>query len=215
MRRTASTTYDSAMTEVSVSAEAVRERVLDAATQCLLESGLDARLHAAIAERAGLSRPTVYKYVGDQSAILQAVLDREIDSFFTAAVPLLTKSEDLENDLVDAVVFVVGYARRHELLQKGLQEHPELVLPALTTESGPLLDRIHGLFDDQLERSLTAAGSAADPRTVVEWIFRIIVSLVITPAGPATESADDLRTYIGGLLELTEVVARSSSAAAR
>jgi hypothetical protein len=49
----------------------------------------------------------------------------------------------------------------------------------------------------------------------VEWIFRIIVSLVITPAGPATESADDLRTYIGGLLELTEVVARSSSAAAR
>ena len=209
----ASTTYDSAMTEVSVSAGAVRERILDAATQCLLESGLDARLHAAIAERAGLSRPTVYKYVGDQSAILQAVLDREIDAFFTAVVPLLTQSEDLENDLVDAVVFVVGYARRHELLQKGLREHPELVLPALTTESGPLLDRVHGLFDDQLERSLTAAGSEADPRTVVEWIYRIIVSLVI--AGPAAESADDLRRYIGGLLDLTEVVARSSFRARR
>jgi len=96
-----------------------------------------------------------------------------------------------------------------------LREHPELVLPALTTESGPLVDRIHGLFDDQLARSLAAAGSGADPPTVVEWIYRIIVSLVITPAGPATESADDLHSYIGGLLDLTDVVARSSSAAAR
>ena len=30
------------------------------------------RLHAAIAERSGYSRPTVYKYVGDQQAIIGA-----------------------------------------------------------------------------------------------------------------------------------------------
>src|SRR5689334_16824710 len=45
------------------SAQRIRERILDAATQCLLDEGLDARLHAMIAERAGISRPTVYKYI--------------------------------------------------------------------------------------------------------------------------------------------------------
>ncbi len=78
----------------------IRERILDAATACLLDQGLDARLHAAIAERAGISRPTVYKYVGDQAAIVAAILERELDRFFAAAVPVLRRSDDLEAHLV-------------------------------------------------------------------------------------------------------------------
>jgi AcrR family transcriptional regulator len=195
------------MTQVSGPAGEVRDRILDAATQCLLESGLDARLHAAIAERAGLSRPTLYKYVGDQTAILDAVRDREIESFFTAAVPLLSRTDDLRAGLVDAIVFVVEYGRRHTLLQKALREHPELILPALTTESGPLVDRIHGMFTDQIGRALDSVGADLDTRVVVEWIFRIIVSLITTPSGPDTESPERLRAYIDGLLQLSGLVA--------
>ena len=195
------------MTEVTSSADGVRDRILDAATQCLLESGLDARLHAAIAERAGLSRPTLYKYVGDQTAILDAVRDREIEAFFTAAVPMLSQSEDLRKDLVDAVVFVVGYARQHELLQKALREHPELILPALSTESGPLVDRIHRMFAGQLERAIAAIGADLDTRVVVDWIYRIIVSLITTPSGPSTETPEQLREYIAGLVQLSGVLA--------
>jgi AcrR family transcriptional regulator len=195
------------MAQVPASADGVRDRILDAATQCLLESGLDARLHAAIAERAGLSRPTLYKYVGDQTAILDAVRDREIEAFFTAAVPLLSRTDDLRAGVVDAIVFVVGYGRRHTLLQKALREHPELILPALTTESGPLLDRIHGVFADQLERAISAVGADLDTRVVAEWIFRIIVSLITTPSGPDTETPEQLREYIDGLVQLSGLVA--------
>lgn len=202
------------MTEVSAPADEVRERILDAASQCLLESGLDARLHATIAERAGLSRPTLYKYVGDQAAILQAVLDREIDRFFVAAVPLLRGSDDLQSSLVDAIVFVVRYARGHELLQKALREHPELVLPALTTESGPLVDRIHGLFAEQLERAVAGLDVQLDVRTVVEWSYRLAISLITTPSGPPTRTDDELRAYIGGLLDLAAVLSPSRTPAA-
>ena len=195
------------MTDVTSSADGVRDRILDAATQCLLESGLDARLHAAIAERAGLSRPTLYKYVGDQTAILDAVRDREIEAFFTAAVPLLSSTDDLRTGLVDAVVFVVGYGRRHTLLQKALREHPELILPALTTESGPLVDRIRGMFADQLERALADVGADLDTRVVIDWVYRIIVSLITTPSGPRTETSAQLRDYIDGLVQLSGLVA--------
>lgn len=195
------------MAQVPVSPDDVRDRILDAATQCLLESGLDARLHAAIAERAGLSRPTLYKYVGDQTAILDAVRDREFEAFFAAAVPLLSSMDDLRDGLVDAVVFVVGYARRHQLLQKALREHPELILPALTTDSGPLVDRIHGMFAEQLGRALAAVDADLDTRVVVEWIYRIIVSLITTPSAPHTETTEQLREYIDGLVQLSGLVA--------
>src|SRR5688572_11971072 len=57
-------TYDSAMTAVTPlrrgppdpdAAARIRERILDAATECMLAEGIDARLHAMIAERAGIS----------------------------------------------------------------------------------------------------------------------------------------------------------------
>lgn len=188
----------------------LRERILDAATEVLLEEGLDARLHARIAERAGLSRPTVYKHVGDQAAILDAVLDREVSAFFTAAVPVLGTSDDLGHDLVDAVVFVVRYARSHALLQKSLREHPELILPALTTEAGALLDRVHAVFADQLGRALVLAGSDLDVRNAEEWIFRVIVSLITTPTGPPTARDEDLRAYIAGLVKLSGLVSATS-----
>lgn len=183
-------------------AERVRERVLDAAAECLLEEGLGGRVHARIAERAGLSRPTVYKYVGDQDAILAAIVDREFERFVDAVLPALRTSDDLERHLVDAVVFVVDYARGHALLQKALRDHPELVLPALTTQSGPMLERSVQLFEDQLGRALALAGSDLDARTAVEWMFRLIVSLITTP-GSVGEGADDVRRSVRALVRLT------------
>jgi AcrR family transcriptional regulator len=183
----------------------IRERILDAATECLLAEGLDARLHAMIAERAGISRPTVYKYVGDQAAIVAAILDRELDQFFGAAVPLLRRSDDLEAHLVDAIVFVVDYGRGHALLQKALREHPELILPALTTESGPLVERVVTLFEEQLGRALSQAGSGSSddvltPRAAAEWGYRIVISLITTPT-PALDE-EGTRQYVASLVRL-------------
>lgn len=181
----------------------IRERILDAATECLLTEGLDARLHAMIAERAGISRPTVYKYVGDQAAIVAAILEREYDRFFSLAVPILRTSDDLEAHLVGAIAFVVEYARDHALLQKALVEHPEVILPALTTASGPLVERVVALFEDQLGRGLSrtpSTRSGLSPRAAAEWAFRIVVSLITTP----TEAlrAEGTEAYVGSLVRL-------------
>lgn len=182
-------------------AERIRERILDAATACLLAEGLDARLHTMIAERAGISRPTVYKYVGDQAAIVTAVLDRELDQFFGAVVPILRTSDDLETHLIDAIVFVVDYARAHVLLQKALSEYPELILPVLTTGSGPLVERVVALFEAQLGRALDRTGSRSlTPREVAEWMYRIVVSLIATPT--IGLDRDGTRRYVDSLIRL-------------
>jgi len=210
--------YDAAMSSVTPlrpgpadpdAAGRIRERILDAATECLLAEGLDARLHAAIAERAGVSRPTVYKYVGDQDAIFGAVLDRELDRFFDAVLPVLRSSEDLEGDLVNGVVFIVDYARQHALLQKALLEHPELILPALSIRSGPTVERVVALFDEQLGRALSRAASTdLSPREVAEWLFRIVVSLITTPTVGLDQ--DGIRRYVDSLVRLMALGANES-----
>jgi len=191
-------------------AERIRERILDAATECLVAEGLDARLHAMIAERAGISRPTVYKYVGDQAAIVAAVLEREFDKFFDAAVPILRRSDDLEAHLIDGIVFVVEYARSHVLLQKALAEHPELILPVLTTGAEPLIDRVVDLFGDQLSRALDqAVPTPLTPRAAAEWSYRIVVSLITTPT--AALDREGTRSYVESLVRLTDIAGLESS----
>lgn len=184
-------------------AERIRDRILDAATACLVEDGLAGRVHARIAERAGISRPTVYKYVGDQDAILAAVVDREFDRFVDAVLPYLSSSDDIRAHLVDAVVFVVEYARGNDLLQKSLRDHPEVLLPALTTGSGPLLERTAEVFGDQLGRALDLAGATGvTARDAVEWMFRIIVSLITAP-GAAAADPEEVRRSARALVQLT------------
>lgn len=200
-----STTYDASMTEVSAPDD-VRERILDAATECLIESGIDARLHATIAERAGVSRPTVYKYVGDQTAILRAVLDREVERFFAAATPVFTAmNEDESQGLDDAIVFVVDYARRHTLLQMALHRYPGLILPALTTNSEALVEGVVAAFSEHVEQRLARTGGEGDVRAIVEWAYRIAVSLVITPSSSTQDDAT-LRLHLADLAALNDLI---------
>ncbi len=195
-------------------AERIRGRILDAATAVLLEEGLDVRLHAVIAERAGVSRPTVYKYVGDQDAIIAAVLDRELDDFFAAVLPILRSSDDLERHMVDGLAFVVDYGRKHPLLQKALAEHPGIIIPALTVGASRVIDRVAELFEDQLTRSLERAGATAlTPRAAAEWLYRVVVSLLVTPTPATLGTPEELADYLRDGFRLLAIGARRSDEA--
>lgn len=53
---------------------AARERLLEAAAGCVARDGLAALSMAGVAEEAGVSRPTVYRYFADRGALLEATL---------------------------------------------------------------------------------------------------------------------------------------------
>ncbi|WP_149361121.1 TetR/AcrR family transcriptional regulator [Lolliginicoccus suaedae] len=177
-------------------------RILDAAEECLMQSGFRARVHAAIAKRAGLSRPTVYKYFGDQTAIIEALFEREVNSFLNRLRPVIEGGTHAKARLVDSVVFVVSYAREHELLQKSLKEDPQVVTHLLTSQGQPLIERVAAFMSPYFTR-----GDAAemDERALVpmaEWIYRVVTSLITTPGVVDTESPEKLRVFVTELMEL-------------
>jgi AcrR family transcriptional regulator len=181
----------------------VRDRILDAAEQCLLDAGIGARLHARIAERAGVSRPTVYKYVGDQDAIVQALLHRDIARMHAEAEPILGRSGPLRERFIETIVFIVGFARRHALLQQGLRENPATILPWLTVYSEPIIEQGVAFVGPYIKRAI-ASGEfpTVDPRVVVEWCGRLVLSLITTPGTIRIDSPGQLRRYVGDLLDI-------------
>ncbi len=59
-------------------AEAQRERILGAAQKCFIESGFHAASMASIAETAGMSAGLMYRYFENKSAIVLAIIERQL-----------------------------------------------------------------------------------------------------------------------------------------
>lgn len=59
--------------------QAQRERILQAAQCCFIEYGFHAASMARIAETAGMSPGLIYRYFDSKSAIIQAIVERQLD----------------------------------------------------------------------------------------------------------------------------------------
>ena len=58
-------------------AEARREQLLDATKELVAEDGFHAVSIEAVARRAGITRPIVYRHFDDLPALLEALVERE------------------------------------------------------------------------------------------------------------------------------------------
>ncbi|GAY16759.1 TetR/AcrR family transcriptional regulator [Mycobacterium sp. shizuoka-1] len=90
-------------------------RILDAAAAIADEQGVDAATTRAIADRAGVSYPSLYRFFADRDAILDELMERhcaEIDARCVAAEQTwtITSIADLLNNEID---LHVDYYRRH------------------------------------------------------------------------------------------------------
>lgn len=59
------------------------ERILDAAGALLEESGVDAVTTRAIAERAGITAPSLYRFFADREQVLDALLEQHLERLST------------------------------------------------------------------------------------------------------------------------------------
>lgn len=75
----AATALRSRSSKVEARAQAQRERILLAAQRCFIEYGFHAAGMAKIAETAGMSPSLIYRYFENKGAIIQAIVQRQLD----------------------------------------------------------------------------------------------------------------------------------------
>ena len=78
-----------------------RERILEAAEKCFIESGFHAASMAQIAQTAELSAGLIYRYFDSKAMIVTAIIERHLETDGTCAIGRLNSPEDVCDAMLD------------------------------------------------------------------------------------------------------------------
>lgn len=183
----------------------LHERILEAAGSRLRSTGLRGINVSRVAAEAGVSRPTVYRHVGGATDIVRELIARELARYFDAVSPVMDAPEPIGERFVEALRFTVTFARENAVLQSLLAEESATVLPLLTLEARPILERAVELLTPHLVRARQSGEiDITDLPAAAEWAARMTLSLVLTPPLTSTvDSEERLRGFVAELLRRT------------
>jgi AcrR family transcriptional regulator len=173
----------------------VRDRLIDAAEECMRTKGIRATTVSEVAELAGVSRGWLYRHFPDKISLLGAALVRLNDAYWSEAHVLLEGVDGLDRQLAAGIRHGrTAYDDPGAILLKLRMDEPEEF--AACAGAG-----VQGLVPDLAEfwsRYLIAARDRGDIHPDVdiaeasEWVARAIISLATVPGAqldPADHSA--------------------------
>lgn len=141
-----------------------------------------------VAQRAKVSRVTVYRRFPSKAALVDAVAMRELRRFLDDLNAAIADIEDPGDMIVEGFVFTLHAVRTHRLLQRLLESEPEAVLPHLTVDGSPFIAAAREFIVDR-RRRLDPDRDEDDIRTVADIVVRLVLSFLLTP--PQTVDLDD------------------------
>src|SRR5215217_7324785 len=97
-----------------------------------------------VAQRAGLSRATVYTRFPSKDALVTAAVHREATALIETVLAAVAEVDDLREALEVAVLATMRLARAHPLLDRVVQTEPERLVPLLTTDDSLVMPALRG-----------------------------------------------------------------------
>ncbi|MFD4442833.1 TetR/AcrR family transcriptional regulator [Nocardia sp. NPDC058519] len=156
------------------------EKLLDSALSAFLDFGIKRTSMGEIARRAGISPATLYRRYESKNELVEAVGVREAQRYVTEIDERVRAVTEPDEQLVEIFVAFVTTIAGNELLRRLLSTEPEIILPRLTTEAGPILAVGRAYLAEKL-RELQVP--EFDPDLVAEIMARLALSLALTPDG--------------------------------
>ena len=180
-----------------------RDRIVEAAVALTTESGWSAVTMAAIAERVGVSRQTVYNELGSKEGLAEAMILRELARFLAVVESAFDRHPD---DLVAAVraatYGVLELAQDNKLLHavvSATHGADTELLPLLTTHAEPLLAAAKEVVAERVAPYRTGL-DAERLAVAIDVVVRVVLSHVMQPSGPPAEAADGIAWMAGRAL---------------
>lgn len=162
----------------------VRDRLIDAAEQCLTAKGIRATTVSEVAEVAGVSRGWLYRHFPDKAELLGAAIVRLNEAFWAESQARLDAVEGLD----ERIAVGVALARRESeapgaLVLKLRQQEPEAFTACAGLGVRGLVPEIAAFWKPYLYAAVDAGEIHPDTdcAEAAEWIARIIVSLATVP----------------------------------
>lgn len=164
----------------------MREQVLAAAGELASIRGWDRVRVADLAERAEVSRPSIYKEFGDRAGIGRALVQRETDNFLRGVAEALERpGTDVAACLVGAVSYALHESAENPLISavlRAARHGTDGLLPFLASRPDPIFDSARSLLEAWLTHREPTDGAwrTADAADVA---VRLTLSHMLLPAG--------------------------------
>lgn len=159
------------------------EKLLESALSAFLDFGIKRTSMGEIARRAGISPATLYRRYESKNDLVEAVSVREAQRFVAEIDKRVQKVEGVEEQLVEIFVAVITEIAGNELLRRLLRTEPDLILPRLTTDAGPIIAVGRTYLAEKLRELRSGADDNFDVELVAEIMARLALSLALTPDG--------------------------------
>jgi AcrR family transcriptional regulator len=165
-------------------ADAVSERILDAALDLAGASGLRNLTMDQVARRAGVGRMTVYRRFGDRDGLVQALTVRESRRCLAELDSAADVSQPMEEQIAEGFVVSLRLAATHPLLARLATAEGDVVLQTLTARRGGVFTVATTFLAERLRAAQRSGVLPADVDVdaVAELLVRLTMSFVLLPA---------------------------------
>jgi AcrR family transcriptional regulator len=187
----------------------LREHLLDAASEALIDGGWNHLKMTDIANAVGVSRQTVYNEFGNKTKLGEALALREATRFLEGVSDRLDEHpDDLAKAIHAAIEYTLRQAADNPLLRAVLtatRGGATELLPFVTSRSAPILVAATSVLLTYLHKHWPEIELDDDQRRiVVESVVRLVVSHLVMPLASAQEVADQISWMASRILRLPE-----------
>lgn len=176
----------------------VQHRILDAAEECLRRFGAANTTMEDVAEAAGISRATLYRYFNGRDGVLLGVAGRDMERYLSRLGTHLDSFTDPHDALLEFCIRVIRSARRDDTLALlfGRNNDPGRGAPP-PGAFDMLFARSVAFLSPYLEywQQAGAIHAELDPSDAAEWTLRAVASLIMIP-GVTPRQGDELEAYL-------------------
>lgn len=174
--------------------EEARRRIVDAAGRCIVRRGNTQFRMGEVADEAGVSRSTVYRYFPGRDDVLLGLILIRVDTALGELVRSLPHPDDPVRSVPEMVLTRVESVHGDALNQALFAAESTAVSTALEKGSRPIAELLLRHYQPLLERWKLAGRLHADldPHSVVQWLHTTTMFL-LTPSWRDRPVADKRR----------------------
>ena len=181
----------------------LRDRLLDAAAAAFREQGWRRLTMAKIADRAGVSRQTVYNEFGTKQQMAEQLIMRELETFLAIVSDRFAAEDEFVPAVRSAVEGALVTAQRNPLLRSVLEseQNGDADLLPIIVQSQWLVDRASAFLVELVAGRFPELPMPADRLEVaLESVVRLVLSHITRPSRSPEETADDMAFIVAAVL---------------
>jgi AcrR family transcriptional regulator len=185
-------------TFAQASRELLRETVLDAVGElAAFQPWADVTM-TDVAERAGVSRQTLYNAFGSRQELMQAYALREAERFLADTRDAIRAHAPDPRAALDAALRVfLSAAATHPVIRAMIaSDDGDELLPLLTTRGAPLVGVVRDRLADELVAQWPTV-ARADAELVSDCLVRLAISHAVLPSAAPAETSGAVARILG------------------